>query len=87
MTTGSHDPLVLQGVGVSWSLVSTPGLRTGLDSGFAAITAILGGGLWAVGVTASSKGHYSTLIEYTHNGSRTNPVLATSKLRGQAFGC
>jgi hypothetical protein len=63
-TTGNHDPLVLQGVGGTWSVVSTPRLRTGSDSGFAAITAIPGGGLWAVGVTGSSKGNYKTLIEY-----------------------
>ena len=63
-TTGNHDPLVLQGVRGSWSLVSTPGLQTGSDSGFAAITAIPGGGLWAVGVTGSSKGNYKTLIEH-----------------------
>ena len=63
ITSGNHDPLVLQGVNGSWSLVSTPNLGTS-DSGFAAITAIPGGGLWAVGVTGSSTGNYSTLIEY-----------------------
>jgi hypothetical protein len=63
-TTGNHDPLVLQqGVNGSWSLAFTPSLG-GTDSGFAAITAIPGGGLWAVGVTGSNKGNYSTLIEW-----------------------
>jgi hypothetical protein len=62
-TTGNHDPLVLQGVNGVWSLISTPSLGTG-DSGLAAITGIPGGGLWAVGVTSTSKGNYSTLIEW-----------------------
>jgi hypothetical protein len=63
-TSGNHDPLILQGVNGAWSLVSSPNLGTGGDSGFAAITTIPGGGLWAVGVTASSKSNYSTLIEF-----------------------
>jgi hypothetical protein len=62
-TTGNHDPLVLQGTNRGWSLVSTPSLA-GSDSGFAAITSIPGGGMWAVGVTGNSKGNYATLIEY-----------------------
>jgi hypothetical protein len=64
-TTGNHDPLILQGKNGIWSLVSSPNLGAS-DSGFAAITAIPGGGLWAVGVTGAAKGngHYSTLIEY-----------------------
>jgi hypothetical protein len=61
-TTGNHDTLVLQGMNGSWSLALTPSLAG--DSGFAAITAIPGGGLWAVGVTSSAKGNYSTLIEW-----------------------
>ena len=38
----------------------------GLDSGLESITAVPGGGLWAVGVTTSGKSAagYSTLIEY-----------------------
>jgi Phosphoesterase family len=63
-TSGNHDPLILQGINGVWSLVSSPGFPAGSDSGFAAITAIPGGGLWAVGVTASSKSNYSTLIEF-----------------------
>ncbi len=58
----NHDPLVLSKKGGVWSLVSSPSL--GADSGFAAITAIPGGGLWAVGVTGNSKGNYATLIEH-----------------------
>jgi hypothetical protein len=63
-TSGNHDPLILQGINGVWSLVSSPGFPAGSDSGLAAITAIPGGGLWAVGVTASSKSNYSTLIEF-----------------------
>jgi hypothetical protein len=64
-TTGNHDPLILQGKNGVWSLVSSPSLGAS-DSGFAAVTAIPGGGLWAVGVTgkATGNGNYSTLIEY-----------------------
>jgi hypothetical protein len=64
-TTGNHDPLILQLKNGVWSLVSSPSLGAS-DSGFAAITAIPGGGLWAVGVTGAAKGNgnYSTLIEY-----------------------
>lgn len=66
VSTGNHDPLVMQDVNGVWSLVSSPALTAGSDSGFAAITAIPGGGMWAVGVTAPAKGGggYSTLIEY-----------------------
>jgi len=63
-TSDLHDPLVLQGVNGVFSLVSVPNPANGGDSGFAAITAIPGGGLWAVGVTATSKSNYSTLIEF-----------------------
>ena len=63
-TTDNHDPLVLQGINGVWSLVSSPSFPAGSDSGFAAITAIPGGGLWAVGVTATAKSNYSALIEF-----------------------
>jgi hypothetical protein len=63
-TTGNHNPLVLQGINGVWSLVPSPGFAAGSDSGFAAITAIPGGGLWAVGVTATSKSNYSAVIEF-----------------------
>jgi hypothetical protein len=57
---GTHQTLTEQGVGGSWSLVSSPNVGTG-DNGLAGIAAIPGGGLWAVGVS-SSKGNFSTLI-------------------------
>jgi hypothetical protein len=62
--TGNHDPLVLHGVNGVWSLIPSPSFAVGSDIGLAAITAIPGGGLWAVGVTATSKSNYSTLIEF-----------------------
>jgi hypothetical protein len=48
-----------------WSLVANPAFP-GLDSGLESVTAVPGGGLWAVGVTTSGKNAagYSTLIEY-----------------------
>ena len=55
-TTGNHDPLILQRKNGVWSLVSSPGLAPGSDSGFAAIAAIPGGDLWAVGVTGEREG-------------------------------
>jgi hypothetical protein len=60
----NHDPLVLQGVNNVWNLVPSPSFSSGGDSGLAAITAIPGGGLWAVGVTATSKSNYSSVIEW-----------------------
>ncbi|PYU18500.1 MAG: hypothetical protein DMG30_27520 [Acidobacteria bacterium] len=62
ISTGNHNPLILQGGSGVWSLVSSPALAAGSDSGFSAITAIPGGGMWAVGVTGAGK--VSTLIEY-----------------------
>jgi len=62
--TGNHDPLVLQGIKGVWSLIPSPSFPAGSDSGLAAITAIPGGGLWAVGVTATSTSNYSALIEF-----------------------
>ena len=58
----NHGTLVLHGVNGRWSLDSTPSPGTG-DNGFAGITAVPGGGLWAVGVT-SNNGNFSTLIAY-----------------------
>jgi hypothetical protein len=62
-STGNHDPLILQGKNGTWSLVSSPVLP-GSDNGFAGVTAIPGGGVWAVGVRGNANGNYSTLIEY-----------------------
>jgi len=62
--TDLHDPLVLQGVNGTFSLVSVPNPASGGDSGFAAITTVPGGGMWAVGGTATAKSNVSTLIEF-----------------------
>jgi hypothetical protein len=62
--TDLHDPLVLQGVNGTFSLVSVPNPSSGGDSGFAAITTVPGGGMWAVGGTATAKSNISTLIEF-----------------------
>ena len=58
----NHGSLVLHGVNGQWSTDSTPDPGTG-DNGFAGITAVPGGGLWAVGVS-SNNGNFSTLIAY-----------------------
>jgi hypothetical protein len=59
-----HAPLILQNVQGVWSLVPSPSFPN-LDSGLASVTAVPGGGLWAVGVTsAGANSNYSTLIEY-----------------------
>jgi hypothetical protein len=63
-STDTHAPLTLQGVNGVWSLVANPSFPTGYDSGLEAIAAIPGGGVWAVGVTATSRSNYSTLIEW-----------------------
>ena len=63
-SSGNHDSLVLQGVNGTWNLVSSPAFKSGDDSGLAAITAIPGGGMWAVGVTATNTSNYSTVIEW-----------------------
>ena len=58
----NHNSLILHGVGGQWSIDSTPNPGTG-DNGFAGITAVPGGGLWAVGVSANN-GNFSTFIAY-----------------------
>ena len=63
-TSGNHDPLVLQGVNGTWNLVTSPPFKSGGDSGLASVTAIPGGGMWAVGVTATNTSNYSTVIEW-----------------------
>jgi len=62
-TTDNHNPFVLRGKNGVWSLMSSAKLTAGSDSGFAAITAVPDGGLWAVGVTSIHR-NYATLIEY-----------------------
>jgi hypothetical protein len=64
---GVHAPLILQSVHGVWSLVASPSFPNS-DSGLASVAAVprSGGGLWAVGVTTTSKNAagYSTLIEF-----------------------
>jgi hypothetical protein len=62
-TSGNHFTLTLQGVNGTWSIVPSPNPGTA-DNGLAGITAIPGGGMWAVGVTSSGTGNFSTLIMY-----------------------
>jgi hypothetical protein len=59
---GNHVSLIEHGVNGTWSIDSTPDPGTG-DNGFAAITAVPGGGLWAVGIT-SGKGNNSTFTAH-----------------------
>jgi Phosphoesterase family len=59
----NHFTLTMQGVNGTWSIVPSPNPGGG-DNGLAGITAIPGGGLWAVGVTSSSTSDFSTLIMY-----------------------
>jgi hypothetical protein len=58
----SEQTLIEHGVNGVWSIDPTPDPGTG-DNGFAGITAVPGGGLWAVGVTANN-GNVATLIAY-----------------------
>ena len=62
-STGNHFTLTEQGVSGTWSIVPSPNPGVG-DNGLAGITAIPGGGLWAVGVTSSGTSNFSTLIMY-----------------------
>jgi hypothetical protein len=59
---GAHQSLIEHGVNGQWSIDTTPNPASG-DTGFAGITAIPGGGLWAVGVS-SGTGNFSTLIAF-----------------------
>jgi hypothetical protein len=61
-TSLNHGSLILHGVNGQWTIDPTPDPGTG-DNGFAGITSVPGGGLWAVGVTSNS-GNYSTFIAY-----------------------
>jgi hypothetical protein len=84
---------VLQGIGGSWSIVPTPGFAAGTDNGFAAITAIPGGGLWAVAVLnpwvrGDGVGYYALvrapLIEhssdFTYDYQDANPSFRDQRL-------
>jgi hypothetical protein len=61
-STGVYLNEILHGTGGQWSLDTTPDPGTG-SNGFAGISAVPGGGVWAVGAT-SNKGNNSTLIAY-----------------------
>jgi phosphoesterase family protein len=58
----NHLTLALQGVNGAWSTVPTPNPGSG-ENGLAGITAVPGGGLWAVGIAAGN-GNAATLIMY-----------------------
>jgi hypothetical protein len=60
--TGKHRTLTEQGVNGLWSLVPSPNPGTG-ENGLAGISAIPGGGLWAVGIAEGNHAP-STLIEF-----------------------
>jgi hypothetical protein len=62
-TTGNHLTITEQGVGGVWSIVPSPNPGPKGDNGFAGISAIPGGGMWAVGIQTSNQSP-STLIEY-----------------------
>jgi hypothetical protein len=55
--------LVLHGVNGQWSLVESPS-PSSEENGLAAVTAIPGGGLWAVGITTDKAGNPTPLIEF-----------------------
>jgi hypothetical protein len=64
VASGNQKPLILHQKNDVWSLVSSPNLGAGNDSGLSSITTIPGGGMWAVGVTTNAAGNFETLIEY-----------------------
>jgi hypothetical protein len=59
-----YRPLILHEQHGAWSIVRSPSLGPGSDSGLESIATIPGGGMWAVGVSASATGSFTTLIEY-----------------------
>jgi hypothetical protein len=59
-SSGNHQTLTLQGVSGTWSVVPSPSPGTS-DNGLAGVTAIPGGGLWAVGIQTNN-GNAATLI-------------------------
>lgn len=60
--TGVYLSEILHNTGGQWTIDSTPSPGGGTN-GFAGISAVPGGGVWAAGVT-SNKGNNSTLIAY-----------------------
>lgn len=68
-STGLHKTLAEHGVNGTWSLVSSPNPQppapgTPGDNGLASVTAIAGGGLWAVGDTTNVDGNAAPLIVF-----------------------
>ena len=61
-STGNYNSLIEHGTGGAWTIQTTPNPGTSAN-GFAGITAIPSGGVWAVGNTASN-GNNATLIAY-----------------------
>ena len=61
--SGDHETITEQGVNGQWSIVPSPNPGANGDNGFAGISAIPGGGLWAVGIE-TDHANPSTLIEY-----------------------
>ena len=59
----AHRTLIEHGVAGSWSLVPSPDPGEE-ENGFAGVTAIPGGGLWAVGITTNSAGNPTPLIAF-----------------------
>jgi hypothetical protein len=62
-TSETHRTLVEHGVHGHWSLVASPN-PSAEENGFAGVTAIPGGGLWAVGITTNAEGNPATLVEF-----------------------
>jgi hypothetical protein len=61
-SSGNYFSLIEHGTGGVWSVEATPNPGSGAN-GFASITAIPGGGLWAVGNYANS-GNNATFVAY-----------------------
>ena len=61
-STGNYSSLIEHGVTGQWSIDTTPDPGSSAN-GFAGVTAIPGGGVWAVGAFAN-KGNNATLIAY-----------------------
>jgi hypothetical protein len=63
--SGNHDTLIEQGRRGTWSLSSSPNPNPANgDNGFSSVSAVPGGGVWAVGVTTNADGSLQTLIAY-----------------------
>jgi hypothetical protein len=62
-SSGNHLTLVEHGTGGAWKLDPSPNPNPANgDNGLSSVTAIPGGGLWAVGVTTDAAGNLATLV-------------------------